>query len=59
MTPAFSKKEQTTTKFMLILPSGNGLEITLYPETERQDIEFVERVLEIACEERKKLKGEK
>lgn len=59
MTPAFSKKEQITTKFMLILPSGNGLEITLYPETERQDIEFVERVLEIACEERKKLKGEK
>lgn len=48
--PTYSKIEKTTTEFEIIMPSGNLLKIDLYQETAKEDIEFVERIVELACD---------
>ena len=50
--PSVIKEVKVTHEFTLALPSGNGLYITLRNDTPKEDVEFVERVLEIACAER-------
>ena len=45
----YIKTESTTTKFEVIMPSGNLFKIDLYPRTAKEDIEFVERLVKLAC----------
>ena len=46
----YIKTESITTKFEIIMPSGNLLKISLYPETAKEDVEFVERLVKLACD---------
>ena len=51
MKPQFIKEEIKRTEFSLILPSGGELKINMYKNTPQEDINFVARILTIACKE--------
>ena len=56
--PAVTRVEKTSTEFQITLPSGNVLVVSMYWNAPKQDIAFVERILNIACEETRKEKRE-
>ena len=52
--PVVTRIEKTSTEFQIILPSGNVMVVNMYWDAPKQDIAFVERILNIACEENRK-----
>ena len=50
-TPSLTKTTKTRTEFALVLPSGNGLVINVYEYTTQEDIDFIERIIQLAIEE--------
>lgn len=48
--PTYIKTEKTATEFQIIMPSGTYLNINLYHGTPKEDIEFVERLVKMACD---------
>ena len=52
--PVVTRIEKTNTEFQITLPSGNVMAVTMYWDAPKQDIAFVERILNIACEETRK-----
>lgn len=52
--PTCIRTEKTTTSFEIIMPSGHLLKIDLYSETPKEDIDFVERIVKLACLEANK-----
>ena len=52
-TPTLTKTTKTRTEFVLVLPSGNGLIINVYEYTTQEDIDFIERIVQLGIEELK------
>jgi hypothetical protein len=49
--PAYSVVEKKSTEYKIILPSGMVLAIVQYDGTPQEDVEFLKRILRLACEE--------
>jgi hypothetical protein len=49
--PTYQVIEKKTVEFEITMPSGGILQVNLYHDTPQEDIEFVERIVRLACEE--------
>jgi hypothetical protein len=51
--PTLGKITKTRIEFVLVLPSSNGLVINLHEDTAQEDIDFIERIIQLGIEELK------